>query len=84
MLLELARNFIAEPTLVLLLTRQGRAPRLVGVQPVVELPEREVTGERTVAALAQARARGVTLGRPREVSTKVEERVRALRAQGVS
>lgn len=44
MLLELARSFIAEPTLVLLLTRQGRAPRVVGVQPVVELPERGDTG----------------------------------------
>lgn len=46
--------------------------------------ERELTGERTVAALAQARARGVRLGRPREVSTAVEHRVRELRAAGAS
>ena len=46
--------------------------------------ERRLIGERTRAALAVKRAQGVTLGRPRRVTTEVADRVVALRAEGLS
>ncbi|MGE4254641.1 MAG: recombinase family protein [Xanthobacteraceae bacterium] len=44
--------------------------------------EREIIRERVNAGLARARANGVKLGR-RRVSGKIEERIRALRADGL-
>lgn len=44
--------------------------------------ERELTSERTVAALAAARERGVQLGRPRSLPAESEARLHALRAEG--
>lgn len=46
--------------------------------------ERELASERTVAALAAARERGVRLGRPRSLSPASEARVRELRRAGHS
>jgi DNA invertase Pin-like site-specific DNA recombinase len=44
--------------------------------------ERGIIKERVNAGLARARERGVTLGRP-QVKTKVEDRIRELRAEGM-
>ena len=44
--------------------------------------ERRLIGERTKAALAQKRAQGVTLGRPRRVSDTTRELVREMRDDG--
>jgi DNA invertase Pin-like site-specific DNA recombinase len=44
--------------------------------------ERRLIGERTKAALAQKRAQGVTLGRPRKVSDSVRVLVDELREEG--
>lgn len=46
--------------------------------------ERELIGERTSAALQEAKRRGVKLGRPIELSPESEARVLALRAEGLT
>jgi len=46
--------------------------------------ESELIGERTVAALAAARERGVQLGRPRSLPEASEARLHELRAEGLS
>ena len=46
--------------------------------------ERRTIGERTAAALAAKRAQGVTLGRPREISDGVIDRIRELDQAGHS
>jgi DNA invertase Pin-like site-specific DNA recombinase len=46
--------------------------------------ERGAIGERTRAALAEARARGVRLGRPRALSDATVARIVAMREQGIS
>ena len=46
--------------------------------------ERDVSAERTSQALAQARRRGVRLGRPVETPEESRARLRELRAQGLS
>ncbi len=45
--------------------------------------EREILRERVKAGIAQAKARGKAMGRPRTAAKQVEQ-VRALHAQGVS
>jgi DNA invertase Pin-like site-specific DNA recombinase len=57
---------------------------VAGVMVQVAQWERRAIGERTKAALAEARARGVQLGRPREVAPETMERIAALRAEGLS
>jgi DNA invertase Pin-like site-specific DNA recombinase len=57
---------------------------MAGVLAVFAQLERRLIGERTKAALAQRRSEGVVLGRPRLVSPEVEDRVRALRAEGLT
>jgi len=46
--------------------------------------ERELIGERTVAALAAARERGVQLGRPRSLAAESEARLHELRDSGMT
>ncbi|WP_244332104.1 recombinase family protein [Gordonia polyisoprenivorans] len=46
--------------------------------------ERRLIGERTKAALAAKKAQGVTLGRPRLVSTVVARRIVGMREEGLS
>ncbi|MER3389670.1 MAG: recombinase family protein [Microcella sp.] len=46
--------------------------------------ERELASERTVAALAAARERGVQLGRPRSLPATSEARLHELRAEGLT
>jgi len=59
------------------------AGRLVAnVMCAVAQWEREVIGERTKAALAEARARGVRLGGPRYVDGELATRIRRLRGRG--
>ncbi len=65
-----------------LTTPTGEA--MAGVLAVFAQLERRLIGERTRAALAQRRAAGVRLGRPRLVSPETEARVAALRAEGLS
>jgi len=48
------------------------------------LPERDGHGDRVAAALAQRRAKGVRLGRPRRCPDAVLARVVALRRTGVT
>jgi len=57
---------------------------MAGVMAVFAQLERRLIGERTRDALAQWRAAGVRLGRPRSIPPAVEERVRELRAEGLS
>jgi DNA invertase Pin-like site-specific DNA recombinase len=63
-----------------LTTATGEA--MAGVLAVFAQLERRLIGERTKAALAQRRSEGVILGRPRLVSSEVEDRARELRAEG--
>jgi DNA invertase Pin-like site-specific DNA recombinase len=46
--------------------------------------ERRIIGQRTKDALAIKRAQGVQLGRPRAISTDTVERIRLLRAEGLT
>ncbi|MDP9404375.1 MAG: recombinase family protein [Actinomycetota bacterium] len=46
--------------------------------------ERRLIGQRTKEALAQKRAQGVVLGRPRKLSSEVAERIVTARAAGAS
>lgn len=46
--------------------------------------ERRLIGQRTKEALAVKRAEGVRLGRPRTLPAKVVDRIRSLRAEGLS
>src|SRR3954452_436757 len=57
---------------------------MAGVLAVFAQLERRLIGERTKAALAQRRSEGVILGRPRVVSPELEDRVRALRVEGLT
>jgi DNA invertase Pin-like site-specific DNA recombinase len=63
-------------------TPSGEA--MAGVMAVFAQLERRLIGERTRAALAQRRAAGVVLGRPRIVSEEVERRMVSLRRDGLS
>src|SRR4051794_12600466 len=63
-----------------LTTPQGEA--MAGMQAVWAQLERRLISERTKAALAQRRAAGVILGRPRVICGDVAARVRTLRADG--
>lgn len=63
-----------------LTTPHGRL--VAGVLASVAQWERELIGERTKAALAEARAGGTRLGRPRSVPPEVERRIRRRRSAG--
>lgn len=65
-----------------LTTPSGEA--MAGVMAVFAQLERRLIGERTKAALAQRRAAGVTLGRPRRLPSAVAARIVEARASGVS
>lgn len=65
-----------------LTTPSGEA--MAGVMAVFAQLERRLISERTKAALAERKAAGVRLGRERVITPEVEERVRALRAEGLS
>ncbi|GGF13032.1 recombinase family protein [Williamsia phyllosphaerae] len=65
-----------------LTTPAGRA--LAGTMAVFAEFERELIRERTRAAAAAAKARGVKLGRPRMVTTAVARQIVELREQGLS
>src|SRR3954451_18546636 len=65
-----------------LTTASGEA--MAGVMAVFAQLERRLIGERTRAALAARKAAGATLGRPRAIPRDVEERVRALKADGLT
>jgi DNA invertase Pin-like site-specific DNA recombinase len=65
-----------------LTTPQGEA--MAGVQAVFAQLERRLIGERTREALAQRRAAGVTLGRPRTLADEVVKRIRRMREDGMS
>lgn len=65
-----------------LTTPSGEA--MAGVMAVFAQLERRLISERTKAALAERKAAGVRLGRERVITLEVEERVRALRAEGLS
>jgi DNA invertase Pin-like site-specific DNA recombinase len=65
-----------------LTTASGEA--MAGVMAVFAQLERRLIGERTRDALAQRRAAGVRLGRPRSIPEAVEERARRLREEGMS
>ena len=65
-----------------LTTPSGEA--MAGVMAVFAQLERRLISERTKAALAERKAAGVRLGRERVITHEVEERVRALRADGLS
>jgi DNA invertase Pin-like site-specific DNA recombinase len=57
---------------------------MAGVMAVFAQLERRLIGERTKAALAQPRAAGVRLGRPRIIPDEVEDRAHELKASGAS
>jgi len=57
---------------------------MAGVMAVFAQLERRLISERTKAALAERKAAGVRLGRERVIAPEVEERVQALRAEGLS
>lgn len=57
---------------------------MAGVMAVFAQLERRLISERTKAALAERKAAGVRLGRERVITPEVEERVRALRGEGLS
>lgn len=63
-----------------LTTPHGRL--VAGVLASVAQWERELIGQRTRAALAEARAGGTRLGRPRAVAPEVERRIRRRRRAG--
>jgi DNA invertase Pin-like site-specific DNA recombinase len=65
-----------------LTTPSGEA--MAGVMAVFAQLERRLIGERTKAALAQRKAAGVRLGRPRAIPAAVEARARALKADGLT
>ena len=65
-----------------LTTASGEA--MAGVMAVFAQLERRLIGERTRDALAQRRAAGVRLGRPRSIPPAVEQRARELRNEGMS
>lgn len=65
-----------------LTTPSGEA--MAGVMAVFAQLERRLIGERTKAALAQRRAAGVKLGRPRRLPVEVVERIVQARIEKVS
>ena len=65
-----------------LTTPSGEA--MAGVMAVFAQLERRLISERTKAALAERKAAGVRLGRERLITPEIEERVRVLRAEGLS
>ncbi len=67
----------ADPT-----TPMGEA--MVNVMATFSQLERRLIGQRTKEALAQRRAAGVVLGRPRLVTDEVAELARSLRADGLT
>jgi len=53
------------------------------IAAVAEL-ERELIGQRTREALAEKRAQGVRIGRPREIPEDIVDRIRGMRAAGAT
>jgi DNA invertase Pin-like site-specific DNA recombinase len=61
-------------------TTAGRA--MLGMASVFAAFERDMLRDRINAGLARARAQGKRLGRPTSVTTRTEDRIRALRTKG--
>jgi DNA invertase Pin-like site-specific DNA recombinase len=65
-------------------TRSPAGRLVANVMMSVAAWEREVIGQRTKDALAEKRAQGVQLGRPKQISQTLHEEIRNLKAEGLN